>query len=152
MLKWRHNVLYMWHLSVFRSSWKPLFIVFLYKIRHLVVSKRKNLLFVWGWYRKICPSRSPFVITQQASWCQSVILVTDFSIPPSHSWWIFILLCDKFQNLMYLLVCIYLDLSTTAINEAEKTIKRGHRRTGSRGTIELPELKPLPHSLAYDMR
>ena len=53
---------------------------------------------------------------------------------------------------MYLLVCIYLDLSTTAINEAEKTIKRGHRRTGSRGTIELPELKPLPHSLAYDMR
>lgn len=44
------------------------------------------------------------------------------------------------------------DLSTAAINEAEKTIKKGHRRTGSRGNIELPVLKPLPKSLAYDMR
>ena len=53
----------------------------------LSVSKKKNTLFVWGWDRKIHPSWSPFVITQQASWCQSV---TDFSIPPSHSWWILI--------------------------------------------------------------
>ena len=36
------------------------------------------------------PSRLPIVITRQASWCQSMILGTDFSIPPSHSWWILI--------------------------------------------------------------
>ena len=40
--------------------------------------------------RKIHPSRSPFVITRQASWCQLVILGTDFSIPPTHSWWILV--------------------------------------------------------------
>ena len=45
-----------------------------------MVSKKNNPLFVWGWGRKIRLSRSP------ASWCQSVILGTDFSIPPSHSW------------------------------------------------------------------
>ena len=55
-------------------------------MRYLVVSKKKNPLFVWGWDRKIRPSWSPFVITQHASWCQSVILGTDFSIPPLHSW------------------------------------------------------------------
>ena len=29
-------------------------------------SKKKIPLIVWGWYRKICPTGSPFVITQQA--------------------------------------------------------------------------------------
>ena len=58
---------------------------FRYEIRYLVVGKKKNPLFVWGSDRKIRPSRSPFVIIRQASWCQSVILGTDFSIPPSHS-------------------------------------------------------------------
>ena len=43
---------------------------------------------MWGWDRKIRSSRSPFAITRQASWCQSVILGTDFSIPLSPSWWI----------------------------------------------------------------
>ena len=63
---------------------------FQYKMRYLVVSncRKFNPLFVWGWDRKIRPSWSPFVITLQALWCQSVILRTDFSIPPSHSWWI----------------------------------------------------------------
>ena len=46
---------------------------------------------MWEWYRKIRPSRSPIVITRQASWCQSVIIGTDFSTPSSHSWWILIL-------------------------------------------------------------
>ena len=55
------------------------------------VSKKNNPLFMWGWDRKICPTWSPFVITQQALWCQSMILGTDFSIPPSHSWWILII-------------------------------------------------------------
>ena len=36
--------------------------------------------------RKIRPSGSPYVITRQASWCQTVILGTDFSILPPHSW------------------------------------------------------------------
>ena len=57
-----------------------------------MVSKKKNPLYVWGWDRKIRPLQSPFVITRQASWWQSVILGTDFSIQPSHSWWILILL------------------------------------------------------------
>ena len=41
---------------------------------------QNNPLIVREWNRKIRPSRSPFVITRQASWCQSVILETDFSI------------------------------------------------------------------------
>ena len=35
---------------------------------YLVVSKKNNPFFVWGWDRKIHPSWSPFVITRQASW------------------------------------------------------------------------------------
>ena len=31
-------------------------------MRYLMVSKKKNLLFVWGWVWKICPSWSPFVL------------------------------------------------------------------------------------------
>ena len=103
MLKWRHHVasrriqdflevffmfsyikwgsLYL----VVRKKTNPsiaiFFMFFQYKMRYLVVSKKKNPLFVWEWNRKIRPSRSPFVITRQASWCQSVILGTDFSIP-----------------------------------------------------------------------
>ena len=57
-------------------------------MRYLAVSKKKNPLLMWGWGRKIRPSRSQFVITRKASWCQSVILGTDFSILPSQSWWI----------------------------------------------------------------
>ena len=56
--------------------------VFPISMMYLVVSRKKNPLFMWGWDRKIRPLRSPIVITQQTSWCQSVILVTDFSIPP----------------------------------------------------------------------
>ena len=48
------------------------------------MSKKKNPLFVCKWDKKNCLSRSPFVITQQASRGQTaVILRTDFSIPPS---------------------------------------------------------------------
>ena len=57
------------------------------KLRYLVVCKKNNSLFVWGWDRKICPSWSPFVTTRQASWCQSMVLGTDFSITSSNSWW-----------------------------------------------------------------
>ena len=39
-------------------------------VRYLVRSKKNNLLFVWGRDRKFFPSRAPFVITRQASWCQ----------------------------------------------------------------------------------
>ena len=79
MLKWRHHV-------TSQGIQDFLEVFFQYKMRYLVVSKKKNPLFVWGWDRKIRPSWSPFVITWQASWCQSVILGTDFSIPPSHPW------------------------------------------------------------------
>ena len=43
------------------------FMLFLhvYEMRCLVVSQKKNPLFAWGWYRKICPSRS-LVITWKA--------------------------------------------------------------------------------------
>ncbi|XP_052808270.1 DENN domain-containing protein 5A-like isoform X3 [Mya arenaria] len=44
------------------------------------------------------------------------------------------------------------NLSSMALPEGEKTPRRGHRRTGSRGNIELPALKPLPKTLSCDMR
>ncbi|XP_060588449.1 DENN domain-containing protein 5B-like isoform X3 [Ruditapes philippinarum] len=50
---------------------------------------------------------------------------------------------------LYVTLC---NLSSMALTEGEKTVKRGHRRTGSRGNIELPVLKPLPQTLACDMR
>ena len=42
------------------------------KVRNLIASKKNNSLFVLGWDIKICPSGSE-------------ILMTDFSILPSHS-------------------------------------------------------------------
>ena len=59
-------------------------------MQYLVVSKKNNPLFVWGWDRKIRPLQSPIGITQQALWCQLVILRMDFSSPPSYSWRILI--------------------------------------------------------------
>ena len=46
-----------------------------------MVNKKKILLFVWRWDRKIRPLDSPFVITQHALWCQMVILRKDFFYP-----------------------------------------------------------------------
>ena len=39
----------------------------IFQMRYLVVSKKKNPLFVRGWNRKSCSSQSPFDITRQAS-------------------------------------------------------------------------------------
>ena len=87
-LKWRHHVASKW----IQDFLEAFFMFFQYKMQYLVVSRKKNPLFMWGWDRKIHPSRPPFVITwQAASWCQTVILGTDFPIPPSHSWWILII-------------------------------------------------------------
>ena len=80
MLKWRHCD--MSHLSVFRNSFKHFCNI---NMRYLIVSKKKNQFFMWGWDRKIRTSRSPFVITQQASWCHTVIPRMDFSFPPWNS-------------------------------------------------------------------
>ena len=66
------------HLTKFRIFWKPFscffsnikcstHVFFQYKMRYLVVNKKKNPLFVWGWDSKICPLWSLFVITRQAS-------------------------------------------------------------------------------------
>ena len=89
------------HLSVCSIFWKSFSCCFFqFKMRYLVMSKKKNPLFVCGWDRKIRPSWTPIVITQQASWCQTVILGTDISTLPSHSWWILIVffceLCFRF--------------------------------------------------------
>ena len=71
------------HLGFYES----LFHVFFFhnKMRYLVVSMKKNPLFVWGLDRKIkiYPSHSPFVITRQATWYKLVILGMDFSMPTS---------------------------------------------------------------------
>ena len=82
MLKWRHHVAS----QRIQDFLETFFMLFQYKMMYLVMSKKKNPLFVGGWDRKICPWRSPFVITLQALWCQWVLRGTDFSIPPSHSW------------------------------------------------------------------
>ena len=39
-----------------------------------MVSKKNNPLFVWGSDRRVHPLGSLFVVTWQASWCQTVIL------------------------------------------------------------------------------
>ena len=65
---WRHCNVKMTspchNLSVFRIFWKSFSCFLQYKMRCLVVSKKKNPLFVWGWDRKIRPSQSPIGITQ----------------------------------------------------------------------------------------
>ena len=92
-VQWKHGNVKM--MSPFRISAHSgfsgsLFYFFQYKTRYLVVSKKKNPLFAWWLDRKICPLQSPFFITLQASWCQSVILGTDFFIAPLHPWCILI--------------------------------------------------------------
>ena len=64
MLKWCHHVAS----QCIQYFLEAFFMFFQYKMRYLVVSKKKNPLFLWGWDRKIRPSQSPFVITRQASW------------------------------------------------------------------------------------
>ena len=91
---WRHWNVKMTspcHISAYSGLSGRLFHVFQYKMRFFVMSKKRNALFVWGWDRKIHLSWSLFVNTRQASWCQSVILKTDFFIQPSQSWWILII-------------------------------------------------------------
>ena len=86
---------------------------------YLKVCKKKSPLLVWGLDRKICPSWSLFVITRQASWFQSVVLETHFSISPSHSWYILIyqlplihvltaLLHVDLINVDYLMACAFI--------------------------------------------
>ena len=93
MLKWNHHI--MSHLSIFRNFWEPFF---KHKMWYLMVSKKKNLLFVWGWDRIFCPSWSLFVITRQLPcdanrWSLGLIFL---SHPHTH---------DRFlyYNLMYYL-------------------------------------------------
>ena len=93
MLKCRYHV----ESQQFQDFLEAFFMAFPYKMWYLVVSKKNNPLFVWGWDRKIRPSRSQIVITRQSSWCQSVILRTDFPIPFSHSWHILIF-CRRFKD------------------------------------------------------
>ena len=57
-----------------------------YKMRYSVLSKKRIHYSLEGGIEW-----SPFVIFLQASWRQLVILGLDFSISPSHSWYILIL-------------------------------------------------------------
>ena len=54
-VKWCHHV--MSHLGIFRDFLKP---CFKHKMRYLMVSKKKDRLFVWRWDRIIIPSESSF--------------------------------------------------------------------------------------------
>ena len=60
MLKWRHHVAP----HQFQDFLEVFFMVFQCQMRYLVVSKKKNPLIVWGWDRKICPSRTTQKSTQ----------------------------------------------------------------------------------------
>ena len=82
-----------------------------------MASKKKNPLFVWRKDRKICPSGSPFVTTRQASWCQTAIIGTEFSILPSHSWWIL-----AYSLLICCLHAAKSDFLATRSNKIEKII------------------------------
>ena len=84
MLKWRHHVAYQRI-----QDFLEVFFTFFFQMRYLVVSKKNNPLFVWGWDRKN-PSLRTTVCHHKALWCLSVIRGTIFYIPPSHSWWILI--------------------------------------------------------------
>ena len=53
----------MLHLRVFWNFGEP---VLKFEMRHLMVSKIKNLVFILEWDIKICPSESWFVITLQS--------------------------------------------------------------------------------------
>ena len=74
LLKLRHHVAS----RRIQDFLEAFFMFFLYKMWYLVVSKKKNPLLVWGWDRKIHHLWSLFVITPQASWCQSLILWMNF--------------------------------------------------------------------------
>ena len=62
----------------YTNFWEP---YFKHKTRYSMVSKKSNPLIMWGCDRKIRPSGSLFVITQQDSWCKTVIVRTDFFYP-----------------------------------------------------------------------
>ena len=75
MLKWRHHV--KWYLSVNSGTSGSLFLN-----KKTMTSKKRIHYSCEAWIEKICPSESPFVITRQASWCQTAIPGTDFSMLP----------------------------------------------------------------------
>ena len=55
------------------------------KMRYLIVNKKKNQILEWGQDRKTRPSWLPLDFPRQTSWCQTVIIRMDFSIPFWHS-------------------------------------------------------------------
>ena len=91
MLKWRHHVLS--HLSVFTNFLE----LFKDKMWHVMVSKKMNPLFVWGWDRK---KLSLPRIAVASLVMPTAIFGTACSIPSSHSWY----------NLIILPLCVYLCL------------------------------------------
>ena len=113
VVKWRHcyfKVTSLWHVASQRVE--ELLGVFLkHLMRNLIVSKKNKPLFVWGSDRKIRPSWLPFGIAWRTSWCQSVTLGMDFSIPPSHSWCFLILF--YFQSITRSMLYITMSICST---------------------------------------
>ena len=94
MFKWRHHVA-----SLRIKDFMEAFFMFIHsKMRYLVVSKKRNPLFMWGWDRKIRPLRPPFVITWQASLSPTLIFGMFFFYPTltlmMDSWIFFIPACQ----------------------------------------------------------
>ena len=118
LLKWCHHV--MSHLRVF--IWELFFKI---KMQLLMLLKKKNLLSVLGWDRRISPLGLPFVITRQALWCQTVILVTDFSLQPPHLWLIIIILHELLINFF----CVPLTLCLL-VSSASNLCKQFGPRSG----------------------
>ena len=82
MLKWCHHVA-----SQRIQDFPEVFVKFFNINEVLSGEQEKESIICVRTGRKICPSQLTIVISRQASWCQSVILRTDFSITPSYSWW-----------------------------------------------------------------
>ena len=91
-VKWRHCYVKAWrnhimsHLSVFGDCLEP---YFKHKMRYLImlmVSKKMNPLFVWGWDRKIRPSYNRLSLFGKPQ-LPNGDPRDGFFYPPSHSWW-----------------------------------------------------------------
>ena len=90
VVKWRHCYVKVTSCEIasqcIQGILEAILIMLLKKKKKKIGEQENKPLCVWGQDRKICPSGSPFVITRQASCCQTAILGMDFSILPSHSW------------------------------------------------------------------
>ena len=123
-------------------------------MRNLVLTKKKNPLFVWGWDRKICPSRLPIIITWHALWCQLVILWTELMDTYITT---YMLVLDWYKPCIeidnhYIVVCIFRKSKEGTDQESynqlphliQDTIWETNKNTRKHHTQERQEVSPLP--------